>query len=536
MTCNNKLNKPEALAGVQLIPAIDLFAGPGGLGEGFSSSFQDGQRRFRSVLSIEKESSAHQTLQLRAFFRSFPSGHAPEDYYQLARGEITLQQLYAAYPDQAKDAAHEAWCIELGASAVSEVRGRIAEALGDADPWVLLGGPPCQPFSVAGRSRNLRDTLYSNGKETRHQLYVEYLQIIADFWPAVFVMENVRGLLTAKYGGVRIFDRIVEDLHDPAAAIERIPGRSRIVQRTRHRYRLYPVTAAGDAMESADAVHDYIVKSELHGVPQARHRLIIVGVRDDIEEKPASLTPGVKVGAGKVLSKLPPLRSGLSKSDDPYAWERSVRKAASSGWLKQLRKVDQRTSNQVEKAIQNLVDPKYDRGGAFVKGKVAVDYAPEWYLDSRLGGVCNHQARGHMDSDLHRYLFASSFAQVHSRSPKLSDFPPKLLPDHESVWQALGGSHFADRFRVQLADRPSTTVVSHIAKDGHYYIHPDPSQCRSLTVREAARLQTFPDNYLFLGNRTQQYTQVGNAVPPILAKQIASIVYDLLIRSGKLSA
>jgi DNA (cytosine-5)-methyltransferase 1 len=131
-----------------------------------------------------------------------------------------------------------------------------------------------------------------------------------------------------------------------------------------------------------------------------------------------------------------------------------------------------------------------------------------------------------MDSDLRRYLYASVFAMVNGRSPRghLDFSLPNLAPAHAN-WET---GKFVDRFKVQRFDFPSSTITSHISKDGHYFIHPDPSQCRSLSVREAARLQTFPDNYFFQGGRTQQFHQVGNAVPPMLAHSIASVVKKII--------
>jgi DNA (cytosine-5)-methyltransferase 1 len=151
--------------------------------------------------------------------------------------------------------------------------------------------------------------------------------------------------------------------------------------------------------------------------------------------------------------------------------------------------------------------------------------------DSRLTRLPNHETRGHIAGDLARYFFAAVFAEVAGHSPKARDYPAELAPAHQN-WST---GKFADRFRVQTWDGQSTTVTCHISKDGHYFIHPDPMQCRSLTVREAARLQTFPDNYFFMGGRTDQYVQVGNAVPPLLARNIGAAVHSLLTRAAAAS-
>ncbi len=499
------------------IPVVDVFAGPGGLGEGFSSLCQGRSRRpaFEIVLSIEKDQVAARTLELRAIFRHLRLSRVPEAYYRYVRGEID-RDAFISHPSVREAvvlAKCEARCAVLGETPDATVDRWIRAALEGKNPnWVLIGGPPCQAYSLVGRSRMANVDRAVFERDHRHVLYREYLRIIRKFQPAVFVMENVKGILSATLAGERIFDQIRRDLSGPAQGI-------------RYEIRSF-VRAEREGLKPAD----YVIRAERFGVPQARHRVILLGIRSDIADRPHEpLIPHAEsVTVQEVLRELPRLRSGLSRGEDSLdAWlqvlERTPRLIAD--WPNVMR---QRVSEIMRHAITQARSNCHsgDRFVPWEQPDAARSDLQRWLRDGRLKGVLNHEARRHMASDLKRYLFAACFAEALGASPKLRDYPKALLPDHGNLDAAE--VPFEDRFRVQLAQRPATTVVSHIAKDGHYFIHPDPSQARSLTVREAARLQTFPDNYFFEGNRTEQYTQVGNAVPPYLARQLAEVVSGVL--------
>jgi DNA (cytosine-5)-methyltransferase 1 len=520
------------------IPVIDLFAGPGGLGEGFSSfKTPDGHRPFRISLSVEKDPWAHQTLRLRSFYRQFPDEEAPNEYYQVLRGELQLADLPERL--QSKPDAMAAWhaaereavCAELGAS--EESHQVISKAIKKSvknrkQPWVLIGGPPCQAYSVVGRVRNKGIQNYRIEDDRRSSLYQEYLRIIAEHWPSVFVMENVKGLLSATANNQWIFDKILDDLESP---LEAAGCRQRV--RRDQRYRIVPlIKPAHSLLQETWLPTDFLVSSERYGIPQIRHRVFLIGIREDLGDVDLpKLNPSPAPTVADMIGGLPPLRSGLSRKrigsryealkDSPELWrqtliEQTVRSAPQDErrWLKSFSNGSVPCIRDEILAVINRLDSSPEGlGSVFIpwKGDAKLPVAlRKWYLDSRLEGVCNHESRRHMDTDLARYLFATCYAKVKGVSPKLGEFPADLQPDHRNA----ASGDFDDRFRVQVAGQPSTTITSHISKDGHYFIHPDPAQCRSLTVREAARLQTFPDNYFFCRPKTAQYVQVGNAVPP----------------------
>ena len=496
------------------IKVVDLFAGPGGLGEGFSSVGPDDAPTFKIVASVEKEASAHSTLTLRAFTREFTDRVLPEEYYEYLRGEITKEELITIYPKEWIAACNETLNRPVALGEDNKlIHSKISDALGDnTAPWVLIGGPPCQAYSLVGRAKNAGTKGYVPENDGRHFLYKEYLDIIAKFEPAAFVMENVKGILSSRINGKPIFDQILSDLKNPNGG-----------------HLKYNIVSLSNAPRSTDLFgpvfngKDFIIKAEKYGIPQARHRVILLGIRSDIpvEYPQILLQKATEVNVGQVLGNMPKLRSGLSKGNDtPINWQNLATAALTNASA--MLNVD------VDKVLKNRLPES--RGNKFIFSKKTLSNKlpkelKEWLADDNLNGLIQHETRGHMNTDIDRYCYVSLFGALYGRSPLISEFPKCLLPDHKNVHSGK----FVDRFKSQVSNKPSKTVTSHIAKDSHAFIHFDPIQSRGLTVREAARLQTFPENYFFEGNRTQQYVQVGNAVPPLLAKKIGTLIAQFLL-------
>ncbi len=314
---------------------------------------------------------------------------------------------------------------------------------------VLVGGPPCQSFSSVGRAQDP----FSMKMDKRNYLFENYLQILNYFKPKIFVFENVTGLLSAKPNGVPIISVIFERMQET-----------------------YNIST--DKKE-------IVLNSVHYGVPQTRKRVIIIGVRKDIDIDPS-----------EIYNAIPKKHYAPDEVGEP----------------------EQKKFLTVEDAIYDL--PKILPG----EGEEVVDFKPSiWneYLkqirSDEFPYLFNHVARRHNDKDRERYKILSEnkwqLKELQKVRPDLIHHDPK---------------HFGNRYTVQRKDLPGRTVVAHLYKDGNLFIHPDPNQERTFTVREAARIQSFPDNFKFVGSRTHQYKQVGNAVPPIMAKEIAKTLKQFL--------
>ena len=418
-------------------PVIDLFAGPGGLGEGFSSVKRKNQCGFKSIVAIEEDEHAHQTLHLRHFIRDFKGGRIPKAYYEYVAGEITLEQLKKLHPKQWAAAAESALRISLGKQNHDKVRTLLTGRLKGHDKWVLVGGPPCQAYSLVGRSRRANDPNFE--KDEKHLLYREYLKIIIDHRPPVFVMENVKGLLSAKVAGKPVIKKILSDLSRPKAAIS---GKSNGLS-----YRLFSLTERGELTEEVSP-SSFVVRAEEYGVPQARHRMLIIGIRSDLQIEPEILRKKKAPSVIEVLDDLPPIRSGISKEEDNFStWWEAVSSVRDESWFRNAftyRSIPGKNRMPSNRASREPTRPKA---------------MSSWFVDPRQKYLSGHEARSHMRSDLHRYLFSSLFAKEWGYSPKLADFPSSILPKHKNIEAGRAGKMFSDRFRVQVADRVSTKCL-----------------------------------------------------------------------------
>lgn len=390
---------------------IDLFAGCGGLSEGF---YQEG---FYPLLHLEIDENACKTLKTRMKFYGYEQNHINKSVL----------------------------CADITADNILEqIDARI-----DADPDIIIGGPPCQAFSTVGRAQD------PNGMQNdpRNFLFESYMKILNNYLPKIFIFENVKGLLTAHPQGLNIYQLIMDKME-----------------------------------ENYNIIRDpkiTLLNAANYGVPQERERLIIIGIRKDID------------------FDIQLLYSLIKKTH----------------YLPGQEKKGLKKFITVKDAIDDL--PKLLPG----EGEEIIDFCELKWNDflreirkPTFKKLYNHTARKHNLLDRERYRILSE-----NGGWQLKDLQ-KVRPDliHHDP------KHFGNRYTVQVYDLPGKTIVAHLYKDGNLFIHPDPNQERTFTVREAARIQSFPDDFFFEGARTSQFKQVGNAVPPLLAKSCAHAIKKVL--------
>jgi len=444
--------------------AIDLFAGPGGLGEGFSSA------GFEVIASVENDTWAAATLRTRVMFRMLKSAGKVPLYWDYVRGDKNFEQICSLFPE----VSHEVKLRVIQKTISQSSQGQIVDELtnrlnefGGSTLAVLLGGPPCQLYSYIGKARyaRMKEKFY---RDPRRRLFQQFLFLLKELGPMVFVLENVPGIVSAEF------------------------KRKQVVEILREQFQEFGYTLAGGSRDSlfnnSGNFRDYILDSLDFGLPQSRRRFILIGYKKGLERDIPSI-------------------SGIYKIIRDHNYKKQLL--------------------TVRDAIEDLpaLRPGEGKDGWFglYDCKPVSEYA--FRLRKESEGILNHMARTHMLSDLKRYRYFIEHYSNGRRPVNLKELlrdRPDLAPAHKNL------HGFLDRFKVQWWDSPASTITSHLAKDGHHYIHPDINQCRSFTVREAARCQSFPDNFKFEGPRTEQFRQVGNAVPHLLAKVIAiSILKEL---------
>lgn len=404
---------------------IDLFAGAGGLSEGFIRA------GFEPVAHVELDEAACYTLKTRTAYHHLKSVDKYDTYISYLKGEINRAELYSHVPQELLEAVIN---LPIGAEYNSFIHKKLERQLEEKQVDLIIGGPPCQAYSLVGRARS------ANGMKGDHRnyLYVHYAKFLEKYNPKLFVFENVLGLKSAGNG---IYLKNMEKLF----------------------------------LKKGYNMKLFTVEANNFGVLQNRKRIIIIGLQKNLSIDIPNLEEITNTTNHKVktlFSDLPKIQAGEGKDK----------------FLKYRTKTN--------------------------------DYLDKSYIRNGIDILTQHIARPHTKQDKEIYRIAVEKWNAEKERLNYNDLPERLKT-HQNR------DSFFDRFKVVAANEShSQTVVAHIAKDGHYYIHPDIDQNRSITVREAARLQSFPDDYYFEGvkegaNRTAAFKQIGNAVPPLMAQSIA---------------
>ncbi|WP_048151976.1 DNA cytosine methyltransferase [Methanolacinia paynteri] len=414
--------------------ALDMFAGGGGLTEGFI------RQGFDFAAHIEMNEHAAKTLETRLCYHYLKQNKDLSHYADYYMGKINREELFDGInePSIVTDSIvkHEI-NDESEKILIESIKKNLYEKYGRTDVDIVIGGPPCQAYSLAGRGRDKKGMK----DDPRNYLYRHYISFLEAFEPEMFVFENVKGITSAK--DQTIFPDI-----------------------------FLRCKMAGYHIDSEPR----IINASKFGVLQNRERIIIIGWKEGSNYSyPEFKQSSLRGKVWDLLNDLPKQQAVKTNEDIflPYVGECS-------------------------------------------------EYARAAKIRNGFGGVRHHAARYHNERD--REIYRRAIRKwKHGEGTRLKyNELPEHLQTHENK------KDFLDRYKVVNGNDHSHAVLAHLAKDGHYFIHPDIKQARSLTVREAARLQSFPDDYFFEGPRSAKYTQIGNAVPPLMAEGIAGKIRKML--------
>ena len=403
-----------------ILNTIDLFVGCGGLSEGFEQS-----RKYKMIGAVEWEPSPVKELR---------------NHLKNRWGINDAEERVLQFDIQRTEELFNGWEDEKFG------RSKGLDALvGSQQLDVIIGGPPCQAYSVAGR---IRDE-HGMREDYRNYLFESYLEVVQHYKPKVFVFENVPGILSAKPGdgSVKIIDLIQKAFADAGYVV--LPNLS-----------------------------NAIIDMTEYGVPQNRKRIIILGVS--------------KAYYGDKAETM--VEEFYSSYLPEYKVEKKATVREAIGDLPKLKPLDEPISYSGRRLSHEIPVP-------LINGHI-----------SRY-----HSKR---DIDLFRFLEEdiASGRKEYTNTESLKALYTKLTGKTSNV----------HKYYVLRWNEPSNLIPAHLFKDGLRHIHPDPEQARTITVREAARLQTFPDDYYFNCSQTDAFKMIGNAVPPLFAKKVAYAVYHLI--------